>query len=130
MSSIEYTGHPVQYVDKADYARIIERSERVVERYLAGGRIPGAIKDERGKWIMPADAQPTSSDVVPLNPPSGPSPIGVLDQLAAPGPRLYTLEEYAEKLGTSVGGVRRLGDAGLITVGPFGFNGALRVFVP
>ncbi|MDR2722949.1 MAG: hypothetical protein LBB54_04400 [Cellulomonadaceae bacterium] len=43
---------------------------------------------------------------------------------------LLPLEVTAALLGTTVGGVRRMGAAGLFTVGKFGPHGAWRVFIP
>jgi len=111
------------------YAEAAGLSPRQVQRYLAEGRLAGATK-VAGSWSIPSDVRPTeatSYDVVPVTPPTGTS-YDVAAGVAIP-PGLWPLQECAELLGTTVGGVRRLGDAGLLNVGPYGRDGALRVFV-
>ncbi len=50
-------------VDVKDYADIIGVGVRTVMNYLAADRIPGARK-VAGKWMIPADAQPTQHAVI------------------------------------------------------------------
>lgn len=106
------------------YAAALGKSLRTVQRYLERGQLAGAQLVE-GQWLIPADAVPstdvvvvsqraTSYDVAPAS-----SPLGALG----------TLEDAAELLGTSVGGVRRMAADGLLVVGRYGPRGALRVYV-
>jgi hypothetical protein len=119
----------------ADYAERADLSARQVQRYLADGRLPGARKIG-GKWLIPATARPSSYDVVPTSQPGGAellaagAALGVLDSAEPSLGRLVELDDAAAELGTTVGGVRRLGAAGLLTVGRFGPRGSLRVWIP
>jgi hypothetical protein len=111
------------------YASAADLSLRQVQRYLAEQRLPGAAK-VAGAWLIPSDARPveaTSYDVVPVSQPGA-----SYDVVATSSPlgALGTLEEAAELLGTSVGGVRRMAADGLLTVGRYGPRGSLRVYVP
>jgi hypothetical protein len=113
------------------YAARHDLGHRTVQRYLEQGRLEGAVKDDDGRWRIPADAQvvrksattvvrQAASDVAPPTPDV---------RLASPLGALLTLEDVAAALGTNVWGVRRLADAGHLVVGPFGPYGALRVYV-
>lgn len=121
----------------SDYADTIGRSFRTVQRWVAAGELPDARQDDDGRWWVPASAhrrRTTSRDVVGQQPagggaveiPAPSSPLGMLGEL----------DDAAAVLGTTVGGVRRLfadiaAHPGLpLYVGPYGRNGALRVFVP
>jgi hypothetical protein len=111
------------------YAATANLSPRQVQRYLAEQRLPGAAKVS-GAWLIPSDARPveaTSYDVVPATSPAGPS----YDVAATSSPlgALGTLEDAAQLLGTTVGGVRRMAADGLLVVGRYGPRGALRVYV-
>lgn len=119
----------------AQYATAQDLSLRQVQRYLADGRLPGAVK-LNGTWSIPADSRPTpleSTDVVPTS--YGAQgvlePFAPLESSTGVPPGLWALEDVAEMLGTSVGGVRRLVDAvpSVGTIGPFGRDGALRLWV-
>lgn len=112
-----------------DYAERADLSPRQVQRYLADGRLPGARKIG-GKWLIPATARPSSYDVVPTSQPAAAGELVSFDfgQERSLG-RLVELDVAAAELGTTVGGVRRLGDAGLLTVGRFGPRGSLRVYL-
>jgi|GEM_PF-2275502 len=57
-----------QYVTKTQYAALIGKTDRTVQRYLDDGELPGAYQDERGRWMIPTDAQrtPRTGDVVQL----------------------------------------------------------------
>lgn len=108
---------------------------RTVKRWLEKDKIVGAEQDERGRWRIPADAairigtgtgtRGVDALVSPIA-----APPAVPTSVSGPLGTLGTLEQAAAVLGTSVGGIRRMADAGLLIVGPFGRNGALRVFVP
>jgi hypothetical protein len=111
------------------YAEAAGLSPRQVQRYLAEGRLAGATK-VAGSWSIPSDARPTeaaSYDVVPVTPLAGAS----YDVAATSSPlgALGTLEDAAELLGTTVGGVRRMAADGLLVVGRYGPRGSLRVYV-
>ena len=84
-----------------------------------------AMLDLLGVRLIPADAAPTRTDVVATSATSAVSPASTsLGELG-------TLEQAAEILGTTVGGVRRLAahPASPFVVGPLGPRGALRVYV-
>lgn len=141
---------PGTFVSPAEYAQKMRKSERTIWRWLEAGRLPGAWQEEggKGRWWLPLDP-PTdapaavavrkpstapqgvpdvSRDMTVVTGPSGPStgPLGMM------GP----LEDAAAALGTTVGGLRRLyadmaAQPGLpMYVGPYGRNGALRVYAP
>lgn len=123
----------IEYLDVSAYADRIRRSVRVVQRYLADDELPGAKKDERGRWMIPADArrqETTSADVVV--PPDLNKVFAAWGNAPLPETTsaLLTLEQAAEKFGTTEGGIRRMSDAGILTVGRFGPNGALRAYLP
>lgn len=122
-----------QLLSLADYAeRIAGKSYRTVQRWLADGELPDARQDDDGRWWVPADAQrrrTTSHDVVETTT-AQPVAVRAPDAPATPWGQLRPLEEVARELGTTVGGVRRMADAGLLVVGPFGPNGALRAHRP
>jgi hypothetical protein len=110
------------------YAAASGLSPRQVQRYLAEQRLPGASK-VAGAWLIPSDARPveaTSYDVVPVS-----HPVASYDVAATSSPlgALGTLEDAAQLLGTSVGGVRRMAADGLLVVGRYGPRGSLRVYV-
>lgn len=118
------------------YAERTGRSVRQIRRYLADGRIPGAVS-VAGRWSIPADALPVPA-VVGSDLPEwlGSTDLTrevVPETVVELGPNLgtlVTLEDAAADLGTSVGGVRRLGKDGHLIIGPYGRGGALRVWVP
>jgi hypothetical protein len=116
----------------ADYAEAMGKSLRTVQRWLADGELPDAQQDEDGRWWVPAGTRrrTSSRDVVgaaagparelAAAPASSGSPLGMLG----------TLEDAAAALGTTTGGVRRMARDGHLVVGPYGPNGALRVYLP
>jgi hypothetical protein len=118
---------------RTQYGELYGYKDRTMQRYLADGRIPGAVKDERGQWLIPAGApvsaaSASTSVVRQAAALEGPNPPDV--RLAYPLGMLVPLDEAAAALGTSVGGLRRLAAAGHLELGPWGPNGALRVWVP
>lgn len=120
----------------ADYARAQGKSLRTIQRWLRDGLLAGADQSS-GQWLIPADATPTtpatSYDVSRVAPTAGAGvmlPTSYDVAPVAPLGMLGTLEEAAAALGTTVGGVRRLGRDGHLVVGRYGPRGALRVFVP
>ena len=48
----------VLYVTTNQYREATGLAERTLKRYLAQGKIPGALKDDDGRWRIPADAEP------------------------------------------------------------------------
>lgn len=137
------------YVGVKEYAAHQGVTERTVRRYLEAGRLPGAWQDDAngGRWWIPL-ADPVHLDTAPVPRAQGADVAAAPDttrdtsrDMVATGGQLQplqvgplgmlgTLEEAAAVLGTTVGGVRRLADAGHLTVGRFGPNGALRVYLP
>jgi hypothetical protein len=112
------------------YATLTGRSERQVLRYLAADRLPGAVKIN-GTWSIPSDAMPVASgDVVVTSP--DPEPVSgdvqVMSRELPPG--LWRLEDVARWWDTCVPGIERLAADGHIIVGPYGWQNALRVWVP
>lgn len=47
---------------KAQYAELMQTTERTVQRWLSRNRLPGAVQDGRGRWMIPADARPVEDD--------------------------------------------------------------------
>lgn len=124
----------------SDWAARHGHGFRSAQRYVTDGRVPGASKDRKGRWQVPADAGVLDVDqAMPraeLEVVGGrTSDVRQADartpdvRLGAPLGVLLTLEQAAQLLGTSVGGVRRLADDGLVSVGRWGERGGLRVFV-
>ena len=103
-------------------------SVRQAQVYRNADRLPGAVETPKG-WLVPFDVEPvaaTSRDVVPVAAPA--QSHDVAPGVAIP-PGLWPLAWCAELLSTSVGGIRRMGRDGLLAVGPYGTNRALRVYV-
>lgn len=116
----------------SDYAASVGKSLRQVQRWVAAGELPDAWQDTTdGRWWVPAGAQrrrTTSRDVVAEPAPAGGGAVEI--PAGSPLGMLGTLDDAAAVLGTTVGGVRRLARDGHLIVGPYGPNGALRVFLP
>jgi hypothetical protein len=109
------------------YAKTIGKSLRQVQRWLAAGELPDAVQDGEGRWWIP----PHARRVVGAVERAGTGAV----ELARPddGPQLgqlVPLDVAAARLDTTVGGVRRMADDGIVRIGPYGPNGALRVFLP
>lgn len=126
---------PVTLLPLEAFASHVGISVRQVKRYLAEDRLPGAAKVD-GRWLIPTDARPvtvTSRDVTPVTRRDVSRDVTAMSwdvPVTSPLGTLYPLKDAAELLGTTVGGVRRLGRAGHLVVGPYGSDGGLRVFVP
>lgn len=118
-------------VSKTEWATMQHVDVRTVTRWLAAGEVPGAAKLGT-QWSIPAGAQRIER-IQPAPPPATElDTIGHVPDMSGTMPalnRMLTLEEAADQLGTTIGGVRRLGDAGHLTIGRFGPNGSLRVFL-
>lgn len=123
-----------QMVPLEQYALMVGKSSRTIYRHIEAGMIPGAYNDGTG-WFVPVDELTTTAPPrVKL--PKRDNDNGNVVDIVRPSStvdligRLVELETYAAELGTTVGGVRRMAAAGLVTVGRFGPRGALRVFIP
>lgn len=102
-------------------------SVRQAQVYRKADRLPGAVETPKG-WLVPFDVEPlpaTSRDVVPVAASAYSHDVATTSPLGALG----TLEDAAQLLGTTVGGVRRMAADGLLMVGRYGPRGALRVYV-
>ena len=102
---------------------------RQAQVYRAQGRLPGAVERPGKGWLVPSDAEPLpamSRDVAPAIVPAHSHDVAATSSLLGV---LGTLEDAAQLLGTTVGGVRRMAADGLLTVGRYGPRGALRVYV-
>lgn len=152
MTTIVQTADGAELLTVSEYAARHNLGHRTVQRYISGGQLPTASKDHKGKWRIPADAMPTEPPAAhPAPAPPGAVPAvtsaaplrttshDVRQTYAAPTRdreqpavlgMLGTLEEAAQALGTTVGGVRRLASDGHLIVGRYGPHGSLRVFVP
>lgn len=130
------TGLPM--LTAAQYATANKIAERTVKRWLADGELPGAIKDERGRWLIPTEAERTTADVVTLPRPMTRATTDVMVShpshatlAAGPGPLLDTLpsfltiEQTAQILGVSRHAIITHRD--YFGVVPFGANGSLVV---
>jgi hypothetical protein len=131
-----YSGDVVQTdLGVSQYAKARGKSERQVRRWLADDALPGAYKDREGQWRIPATAlerrDGDSGALVPRGAPQTAltAPVTAPDPLDALG-HLVALDVAAQRLGTTVGGVRRMADDGLVQVGPWGPRGSLRVHLP
>lgn len=126
------TGLPM--LTAAQYATANKIAERTVKRWLADGELPGAIKDERGRWLIPNEAERTvAADVVTL-----PRPMTVSQDAMASHPSrarqtptiddlpsFLTIDQAAQLLKISRHAVATHRD--YFGVVPFGPNGALVV---
>ena len=120
-----------------DYAGLVGASERTVKRWLADDELPGAIKDERGRWMIPSDAVrvPKVADVVamparPMTPShdvmaSHPSQARALNYDAMPS--FLTIDQAAQLLGISRHAITTPRGRDYFDVVPFGPNGSLVV---
>lgn len=122
------------HVTAARYAEISGVSDRTVKRWLADEELPGAYQDERGRWMIPADATrtPRPADIVqldrPMSPHAGHPSRGEL-AIADVGPLLdtlpsfLTLDQASGILGVSRHAIATHRD--YFDVVPFGPNGSL-----
>jgi predicted DNA-binding transcriptional regulator AlpA len=103
------------------YAQMVDATERTVQRWLAAGELPGAVKDERGRWLIPATTQRNpGTDITTTRPTTSydMSPVERVDAL----PSFLRLEHAAELLGISRHAI--LNHREYFDVVPFGPNGA------
>ena len=120
---------PAAYLTAAQYATAIGMSLRNVKRWLEDGELPGAFKDERGWWMIPADAERSAvaNDVVAISPRTRPTtqavshPAGMIDAM----PSFLTIEQAAQVLGISRHAIATHRE--YFGVVPFGANGSLVV---
>lgn len=104
---------------------------RTVKRWLGKNRIVGATQGPDGRWSIPADA--------PLRPAAPVERVSTSTDVAttrghvpdmSPFGDLYTLEEVAARLDTTVGRIHEMGADGVLIVRKYGRGGAWRVYVP
>lgn len=128
------TGLPM--LSAAQYATANKIAVRTVKRWLADDELPGAIKDERGRWLIPTEAERTTAAVVTLpRPMTRPTTDIMLSHpshaMLATGPTLdalpsfLTIEQAAQILGVSRHAITTHRD--YFDVVPFGANGSLVV---
>jgi len=115
-------------VTAATYAELVDVAERTVKRWLADDELPGAVKDERGRWLIPSGVErvPRTGDVVQLQlrdvePISYQAPAPTVEAL----PSFLTLDDAAAILGISRHAIATHRD--YFGVVPFGPNGSLVV---
>lgn len=123
-------------VTPPEFAKLQGVDIKTVRRWLKADRIVGAVQADDGRWSIPVGAavrMGSGGGHADMSAPVPPSPGAVIQPAAAaavsPLGALGTLEEAARILHTTVGGIRRMSNDGLLTVGPYGPNGALRVYV-
>lgn len=111
----------------AEYAKARRITDRTVKRWLAAGELPGAQKDEQGRWLIPADADRTeaSGQLVALE-----QTRQLVEQLPAPRsldelPSFLSIELAARILDISQHAITTHRD--YFGVVPFGPNGSLVV---
>ncbi|MBD3941968.1 hypothetical protein IF188_09700 [Microbacterium sp. NEAU-LLC] len=117
----------------AKYAELVGKTERTVKRWLEDDELPGAYKDDRGRWMIPVGAERTprpAGDVVQLQPQQSIEHLvdtGVRRAIdaAAALPSFLTLDQAAEILGISRHAIATHRD--YFGVVPFGANGSLVV---
>lgn len=66
----------VEWLSKSEYWKRHRLSDSTITRALREGRVPGAVRDGRGHWLIPADAPivdaPPAGAVVRQTPVTGP----------------------------------------------------------
>lgn len=106
------------------YAQAQGITVRTVKRWLAAGELPGATKDELGRWMIPNDAQRTTGELVTMENamtrPMTSQPV-TLDAL----PSFLTVDEAAQILGISRHAIATHRE--YFDVVPFGPHGSLVV---
>jgi hypothetical protein len=116
------------YLTAAQYADAIAKNIRTVKRYLEDGERPGAVKDERGRWMIPANARRTEGAgelVTMTRPRTSPTtemtshPAGMIDAM----PSFLTIDQAAQILGISRHAIATHRE--YFDVVPFGPNGSL-----
>lgn len=115
---------------------------RTVKGWLADGKVVGAVKGADGSWSIPSDAPLRIGSGSGVERAAARAVVEAVDRSAAPAViepslrlnavlgGLVPLEDVARVLGTTTGGIKRLGAAGHLAVGKFGPRGSWRVFVP
>ena len=122
------------------FAQLCDVDERTVQRWLRDGRLPGAVKTNRG-WVIPSTTvmPPGFGGTPPPPPPSGPAsasalvaPVqpaavqgGSLSEALATLPAFLPLEVAALLLGIPESGIRRNAEA--LGAVPYGQRGRLVV---
>ena len=113
------------HVTAAQYANRVGKAERTVKRWLADGELPGAYQDERGRWMIPVDAERTAGVVElasrPMTRPMTQMVEPTLDAL----PSFLDVAQAADILGISRHAILTHRD--YFDVVPFGPNGAFVV---
>jgi hypothetical protein len=115
-------GQGVEMMDVLTYASSHGINHRTVREWLANDLLPGATKDARGKWFIPANAVRQERSQVVAHREEEPD-----DQGPTPPrwPAFFTIAEAAAILGLSEYRVSREREA--FEVKPWGPNGALLV---
>ena len=103
---------------------------RTMQRYLAEGRIPGAVKDERGNWLIPSTAQLTAAPATSVVRQAYPTNVMATPDVRPAYDRWVPVAEYAAAVGSSPHQVRRAIRDGLIKGGNYGPGGTTIVVVP
>lgn len=93
-----------EWVDIKTYQTRADVSFKTVNNWIKSGRLPDARKDEKGRWLIPADATPTpSSALATIEPPAVPPTVtGVLATM----PGYLELEDAARLLGIPAYAIR------------------------
>lgn len=119
----------------AEFAAARGVDVRTVKRWLAANEIIGAVKSTDGTWQIPADAArrmkpaPERAAVETTAARPGQAVTTGGNVPVSPVGMLATLEDAAAVLGTTVGGIHRMGEDGLLHVGKWGPRGSWRVWV-
>jgi hypothetical protein len=118
---------PAAYLSAAQYADAIGKTERTVKRWLADGELLGAYQDERGRWMIPANAERTTGELVTLDrPTTRPMTDMVLShpsQMIDALPSFIDIDRAASILGISRHAITTHRE--YFDVVPFGPNGSL-----
>jgi hypothetical protein len=101
---------------------------RTMQRYLAEGRIPGAVKDERGNWSIPSTAQLTAASSTSVVRQAYSSEVAATPDVRPAYGQLVPIADFADAVGTSVYQVRRMIADGLLSGGNYGPHGSSVVF--
>ena len=110
--------NPAGLVTVEGYARSRGITDRTVKRWLAAGELQGAAKDERGRWMIPFDAERAAGVVELVTGVTRPMTPRTLDDL----PSFLPVDGAAAILGISKHAI--LSHREYFDVVPFGVNGS------
>ena len=113
------------HVTAAQYADRVSKTERTIKRWLADDELPGAYQDERGRWMIPAEAErrTRAGDVVPMTRPMTRPTTDLVEKIDTL-PSFLTIDQAAQVLGISRHAILTPRGREYFDVVPFGPNGS------